>query len=363
MSTTEFYSRNELYEHFQGRLVGTQRNLSQDQRLDKGQEMVKTYIIESNVSAEDLIEDTEIITTHSPIDGGLYRLDINYGGKEGEYYLDTSDDRFWSLYTLEGSQSARQTFDKLTSTDGNGLDHPWIPNGKQKEIIDWGEFKGAGLKQLGEDAFPPEYIEEQGGIGDLRLDLNGEDTDKIYSLFQDDIDIEKILSLSRVKIRHSQGSDSITERITSDGAFTARGGTNIQLHLDIVQRVKDIYREMVQRIEKKYRLSYTEVEHGTRVNGKHLRIDLENRINDIEQFLSYVVNASKPFRLMGTTTKLSENYYKMKGVDLHNGDKVTLEVGPTWIRVYLYDDACGNTALRIFSNIQQHYDPAAEMQI
>ncbi|WP_135855287.1 hypothetical protein [Halorussus salinus] len=362
MSTTEFYSRNELHDYFQQRLVGTQRNLSQDQRLDKGQEMVKTYVIESNVSAEDFLEESEIITTYSPIDAELYRLDINYGDG-GTYYLDASDNRFWSLYTLEGSQSAQQTFNRLTTTDGNGLDHPWIPNGTQKEIIEWGEFQGAGLKQLGEDAFPPEYIKEQGGIGDLRLDLNGEDTNRIYSLFQDDIDIEKILSLSRVKIRHSKGSDYITERITSDGAFTARGGTNIQLHLDIVEKVKNIYREMVHEIEGKYRLSYSEVDHGTRVNGKHLRIDLENRINDIEEFLSYVVNAKNPFRLMGTTTQLSENYYKMKGVDLHNGDKITLEVGPTWIRVYLYDDACGNTALRIFSNIQQHYDPAAVMDI
>ncbi len=352
-----------MLEFFQARLVGTQKNLAEEQKLDDDQKMVKTYIIESNIEVSEFLEQTDEVKDVRQIGDELHVLEIKYRGEEGQYYLDSSDNRFWSLYTLSGSQFARRTFEKLTTTDGNGLDHPWIPNDTQREVIGWGQFKGAGLKKLGDDAFPPEYVNEQVGIGDFRLNLNGDDTQQIYSMFKQNTDIEKILSLSRIKIRREKGDEYITERITSDGAFTARGGSDIELHLDTVEKVKDRYRELINLIEENHLLSYDEVDHGTRVNGSHLRIDLENQIDDIEEFISHVVSGGKPFRLMGTTTKLKDEYYKMKGVDLHNGDKITLEVGPTWIRVYLYEGACGNTALRLFTNLQQHYDPAATMDI
>jgi hypothetical protein len=53
----------------------------------------------------------------------------------------------------------------------------------------------------------------------------------------------------------------------------------------------------------------------------------------------------------------------VKGVDLHNNDKYTMEICPEWIRLYLGKNACGNTALRIYSNLQRHYDSGATMEV
>jgi len=88
---------------------------------------------------------------------------------------------------------------------------------------------------------------------------------------------------------------------------------------------------------------------------------MENQVKNLDQFISYIISSKKPFRLWGLKTKLDNGYYKVKGIDLHNGDKYTLEVTPDWMRLYLLEGACGNTALRLFVNIQRYYDSSAKI--
>jgi hypothetical protein len=48
---------------------------------------------------------------------------------------------------------------------------------------------------------------------------------------------------------------------------------------------------------------------------------------------------------------------------MHNGDQFSIELTPDWMRLYLYEEACGNTVLRIFTNLQHYYDPSAALVI
>lgn len=351
-------TRRELFSLFQKRLEDTQEDLAQEQSLEYDRKMLKTYIIESNISPNQFIQRSDIFEDARQIDENLFEFQLE-NEEEKEFYLDSKDDRFWSLYTLVGSQLARQTFTKLTTENGNGLDRPWIPNDTQKEILDLGEFKGAGMNQHGKKAFPEDFLD----VSDFRLELEGDDAERFYTEFDEHSDIQKILSLSRIKIRTVDGDDFLTQRITNEGAFTARGGTNIDIHFRTVDNVKKKYRRLINAIESNHRINYEGVEGRVQVEGKHIRIDLTNPIEDIQEFLSHLVNAKKPFRLMGPSTKIDDNYYKVRAIDLHNGDKVTLEIGRKWMRLYLYDQACGNTALRIFTNIQHFYDPSSIMHI
>lgn len=50
-------------------------------------------------------------------------------------------------------------------------------------------------------------------------------------------------------------------------------------------------------------------------------------------------------------------------MDIDNGDKFSIEMTAEWIRLYLYGGGCGNTALRIFTNLQHYYDPSATLVI
>lgn len=326
--STQINSRVGLEERFQRRLVDTQDDLESDQSLEYDRKMLKTYIIESNITPDKFLRSSDIVGESRKIDDDLFEFRLE--SDEGElFYLDSRDSRFWSLYTLVGSQLARQTFKRLTTQDANGLDRPWIPNKTQKKILKLGRFKGAGLKQQGQDAFPREFVD----VGDFRLELEGDDAERFYYEFDEHSQIQEILSLSRIKIRTVDGHNYITQRITNEGAFTARGGTDIDLHFETVSKVKDRYRRLVEAIESNHRIQYTESTDSVSFDGKHIRIDIENTIDDIEEFISYLVNANKPFRLMGPTTQISDDYYKVRAIDLHNGDKVTLEIGSKWIRI------------------------------
>jgi len=119
----------------------------------------------------------------------------------------------------------------------------------------------------------------------------------------------------------------------------------------------------LERIEKYHRITYPRDEQGTRIEESPLVINFKKEIDDIVQFINSIVSAKDPFRLCGGTTQLDKDYYKFKGIDLHNNDKVTMEVAPSWIRLYLSEGACGNTALRIHSNLQRYYDSEANMEV
>ncbi len=351
-------TRDGLFRKFQARIKDSQSSLEEEQRLEHEKNMLKTFIIESNVHHTEFIEESEYFEEPRLIEDDL--IEIKGTNDEGHvFYLDTEDNRFWSLYTLISSQSADDYINKITRADQNGLDRLWIPNNTQREFLDLGAFKGAGMKQRGKEAFPEDFVD----VSDMRLELDGDDALKFYDTFKDAADIDQVLSLSRIILRREEQDDHLTERITNSGAFTARAGTSIQIHLNIVNKIKETYQQIITAIEENHRLSYDEKDHGVRVGGQHLTLRLDNTISDVDEFISHLVDSSPPFRLIGPSTELGDDYRKVRAVDLHNGDKVTLEVEPTEIRIYLSEEACGNTALRIFTNIQQHFDPSAVLEI
>lgn len=354
-------SRRELFDFFQRRVEGTHEQLSEEQELEHQQNMLKSFVIESNISAEELGEHTDL-TDHREVDYALEELRFR-NGDNGEltFYLDHENPRFWTLYTLEKSRPAKEVINGFMTGVSNGLDYVWFPEELQNEISTMGEFRGLGVKYKADEVFPEEYIKEEFDFGDLSLQTRGRGTRNLYEKLSSDEELQSFLSVSSVGIRREVNGSFVIERISNDGQFTTRGGDSIQLHLDTLETIRDRYAELLRNIEENHRISYPSHEGGTRVEGSPLIIELNNEIKDIEQFISGLVSSKNPLRLWGAKSKLDEDYYKVKGVDLHNSDKFTIEVTPEWLRLYLSEDACGNTALRIYANIQRYYDSEASM--
>ena len=124
-----------------------------------------------------------------------------------------------------------------------------------------------------------------------------------------------------------------------------------------------MYADRLAIIEENHRISYPSRQHGRTIEGSPVVIQLSDEIEDIKQFVDSIVSAKNPLRLWGAKTQLDDDYWKVKGVDLHNNDKYTMEISPSWIRLYLNDDACGNTALRINAHLQRHFDSQAELML
>lgn len=383
MSSEGISTRSDLLHLFQTRMENTQEDLVDYQELDYGNNMLKTQIIESNISFEEFVSSQEFINYYRSIDSDLHELRIKSSGdtdgdSDKELFIDAQDDRFWTLYSLRKSKFTNDVVHEFISTEESGLDRTWMHSGMVETVSKMGDFQGVGIKYEAEKVFSDEFINENLLFGDLKLNSSGNGTSDLYRILQDSDGISNFLSLSNVLIRRESEEGFVRERITNDGGFTTRGGNDIRLHLKTVNDVRTLYSKAVESIEKNHLLQYNNIEvnngsigsdeqrdrpRGTRVDGNPLIINLSRKIKDIEDFIDNIVTARDPLRLWGTKTRLRNNYYKVKGVDMHNGDKITLEFSSDWIRIYLYEGACGNTALRLFTNIQHYYDPAASMEI
>lgn len=362
MSTTSIQSRRDLFDVLQKTLEGTHEELVENQELQPGQTMLKTFLIESNVTPDEL-QNRVNITEAREVDFKLQELEIERNGSNHTFFLDFEDSRFWSLYTLEESTDAKNVVGDLVGGVRNGLDYTWMPVEQQRDIMDMGEFRGVGVSYDADEVFSEEYIEDRLDFGDLSVRSSGRGTGTLFDILDNHESLSSFLSLSSIGIRRQVGGSFVLERVTHKGRFTTSGGDSIQLHLDTVNEIKERYATLLRGIEENHRVVYPSRESGAGMNGTPLVIELDHQIEDVHEFIKNTVTAKNPLRLWGAKTRLDDEYWKVKGIDLHNNDKYTMEICPEWIRVYLGEKACGNTALRIYSNIQRHYDSGASMEV
>ena len=55
-------------------------------------------------------------------------------------------------------------------------------------------------------------------------------------------------------------------------------------------------------------------------------------------------------------SRLGRNSFRVTALDLHVANRITFEVAPDFIRVYLPDGTCGNPIVRLYTNLQHYYD-------
>ena len=362
MSTTSIQSRRDLFDTFQHTIEGTYDELVEEQELQPGQTMLKTFIIESNITPEELQERVNI-TAAREVDFNLQEILIQRNDSQHRFFIDYDDARFWRVYTLEESEDAKNVISDLVSGVRNGLDYTWMPVEQQRDIMDMGEFRDVGVNYEADEVFSEDYIDDRLAFGDLRVESSGRGTSTLFEILDKQEELSSFLSLASIGIKREIGSSFILERVTHKGRFTTSGGDSIQLHLDTVDEITSRYSTLLNRIEEHHRISYESKQHGTGIDGQPLVIALDNEIEDVREFIDNVITATNPLRLWGAKTQLDTQYWKVKGIDLHNNDKYTMEISPEWIRLYLDEDACGNTALRIYSNLQRHYDSNATMEV
>lgn len=362
MSTTSIQSRRDLFDALQHTIEGTYDELVEYQELQPGQTLLKTFLIESNITSEEFQNRVDV-TEVREVDFNLQELLIQRNGSKHTFFLDYDDPRFWSLYTLEESDDAKSIVSDIVSGVRNGLDYTWMPIEQQRDIMEMGEFRDVGVNYEADEVFSDEYIEDRLAFGDLSVRSSGRGTSILFDILDQQEELSSFLSLSSVGIKREVDSSFVLERVTHNGRFTTSGGDSIQLHLDTVTEVKNRYSNLLQRIEENHRLSYKSRQHGSTIRGTPLNIELANEIQNVREFIDGIITAKNPLRLWGAKTKLDDQYWKVKGVDLHNNDKYTMEVSPQWIRLYLGEGACGNTALRIYANLQRHYDSNATMEV
>ena len=99
-----------------------------------------------------------------------------------------------------------------------------------------------------------------------------------------------------------------------------------------------------------------EVDGRTLVDGKSFDFVFESPPEDLDLFIDRMFSPAEPFRLWGLQSKIRDGYYKITAVDLHAGTTINFDVGGDLMRAYLYKGSCGNTILRLLTNLQMHCD-------
>ena len=365
MSTSQpIASRSEMHQIFEERLQNVQSDLLENTRLDVGRNMLKTALIETNLSTTTFTEKS-VLEEVIEIDDELLMVKTTNREGDGWLFVDVHDDRLWSIYSLTSSAFFNRAIDDLLGSEGGGLDRLWLPSGQIDKVGEMGTYEGVKMNFEAENIFPEEFLDDNESfrLTDLNINGSGRNSRELYDILKQTDEVADYISLSRVQIRRERDDHFVRERVTNDGKFTTRGGDSIRLHLSTVEEIKQRYERLLDRIETHHRITAVNRDHGARAQGGPVVIKFSHPIGDVKTFLSHVVNARDPFRLTGHVRSVGENACNVDAVDGHNGDRLSLEVADEWLRIYLHGDACGNTALRLFSNLQHYYDPAAELVI
>jgi hypothetical protein len=93
-------SRREMRDKFQGAMEGSYESIKEDQELEENQNLLKTFLIESNA---DNVQKRVEKESENPIevkktkDDGFFAIKVKIDGKKHQLYLDKMDERFWAI--------------------------------------------------------------------------------------------------------------------------------------------------------------------------------------------------------------------------------------------------------------------------
>ena len=345
-----------MKEELQEVMSSSYTNVRDDKELDRGQNYLKSYLIESNrpdvnKAVKESIESP--IEVRETRDDGLYAVKVEINNETRVFYLDKLDNRFWTIHTAEKSKISDKFTDKIISPRLSGLDFPWLSNNFLENITrtEGIEFNRFSLSY--EDEFVKK--EEDPDVGKLSMQLWGQTAGNVLQALRSRDELENSTSLSSVGIRREFNGEILLDDVKYQGKFTGRGDT-FDGHLYQLREVKDDYKDILTNIEDKLCLQYNKKSTGVSLDGIPITIKLSKSIDDVEKFTEVLFSSKKPFRLWSVANKISDDYYSCSAVDMHTGDKLDVEVSDKMIRIYLPKGSCGNVVMRLFTNIQQHYD-------
>jgi hypothetical protein len=351
-------SRREMRDKFQGAMEGSYESIKEDQELEENQNLLKTFLIESN--AENVQKRVEN-ESENPIevkgtkDDGFFTIKVEVDDENRHLYLDKMDERFWAIHSIEKSDVVSNFVDSVVYPRFTKLDYSWLSNSFLEEI---GQDESVQLNQFSlryKDEFRNEMDEEDEDVDKLSMRLWGGRAGSVLSTLRDNPELQNSTSLKRVGIRRDFNGSVLHDRVDYRSKFTSHGET-IEGHLYQVREVKNKYYEILENLETDYALKYNQRESGVSLNGKPVTIEFDKQIADVQRFAQKLFSTVQPFRVWSVFNKFRDDYLICSAVDMHTGDKINIELSKNRMRIYLPEDSCGNVILRLFTNIQQRYD-------
>ncbi|VVB54964.1 Uncharacterised protein [uncultured archaeon] len=329
-----------------------------DEEEEKGNDnKVKTYIVESNIDDPRRIEYWPLESKlNGTTDSNLWTVNIPTNSSDDLFlFLDTTDPRFWLFHTYGKSKPVQDFIDKLITQDRSKLDYSWFASNFLENRCNIGVGTGFGLKYFNSFLENTEEIEEK-GLHRFSMLFWGQQPSQVLAGLKGNQVLVSGVALSRIKRIFKTQDGYVKENIHSNGQFTLTKGDSIDSHFLAVDKVKNQYSQLIEKIENNYRIQYQSTDSGFRIKGTYVVIEFTKKIENMGLFIKNFLSCTQPFRLFGIPRIESETFVKVAAVDLHTYDKFNMEITPESIRLFLDQESCGNVITRLMTNLQHYYD-------
>lgn len=272
----------------------------------------------------------------------------------GSFLVDVLTPRYWLFHT---SAAAAWTgrFIRDAVSNSTALDRCWFPWELLKQLMEaGGRPKWFKSDFLGNDLLPEVNVDARR----MRMQFEGDAaSDVLRILASSDPRLTRATTLSQIATEVSDPTlGRNDELVTNAGRFVARG-QSFELHVGFVGQAIRTYAGLVGRTEERYGFRWhAEEGHGLRFDGEPVVVELGREIEDMDRFVSGLFASREPFRLWAVPNFASESYVEAEVVDLHVGQHFRMDISPSMLRLYLPASACGNTVLRLVTNLQHRYN-------
>jgi len=242
------------------------------------------------------------------------------------------------------------------------LDWMWLPSDHLRQVSPGALSRKVRTVFDGERLVGPEDPAQ-----DLKVQLTGRNAERLLDRIAGLESYRSAVSFDSVEVFIADPDLGVLrEAVKRHGSFAAYGDSFVH-HAQFVRAVIDRYSFLVERVERlALKFEALEVggklvsgtgEGGARYSGTPIGIEFARRINNLPRFCAELFNSRAPFRLWGQPV-IVDNFATVDAVDLHVGQRVRIDVGVDWMRIYILTGSCGNTVVRLVSNLQSRFDGA-----
>jgi hypothetical protein len=321
----------------------------------------KSFVLEVHTEdpagyLDDLVGASNVEQTQ---DAYLFRVHL----PAGACWVDQLDGRFWTFHTDMPTKEAF-AFLREHVERRRDLDWMWLPSEHLRHV-----WPGAVSRRVRTDFRGHGFLGDNASARDLRVQLAGQDAEALLDLIAQDERYHSAVSFDSVQAYLKDPELGwVNEGVNRMGRF-AVSGDSLEFHLQFVRAVVQRYRHFVELCERKaiaWRPFGGENDAsgndagGGALQGGPIAITFSRRIDDLRQFVEELFAVRRPFRLWGVP-EITRGVAEVEAVDLHVGQRLRVDVGESWMRVYLEAGRCGNTVARLISNLQHRFDGALRL--
>lgn len=269
----------------------------------------------------------------------------------GTRYRNSLIKKLGSFHSTSPTQLALRAV-RAKVSERRDLDFVWLPTQHLRQIRSGcrpsfvkADFKGAATRSA-ED------------IQDLSISVRGRDADRLLDTVSRNNGHGHAFSIDRITIPIEDDDFGFVEQAVNRRAHFIARGDSFALHQQVVADVIERYRAFVEALEDRTtRFCSLGEDGGGTLSGTPIEIGFSRPLPSIASLFDELFSSREPFRLWGLFSA-DERYGECDAVDLHVGASLRIEAQPEFLRVQVYDGACGNTIARLVSNLQHRVDGA-----